>query len=262
MLGTMRWRLAAALGLGLGLAHACADEGFTCDDDEQCTLAGEPGRCVEGGRCAYPNAECPSGLAYPQGAPGGLAGECVPSDAAASDTGGDTTATGEPSTTRSEGTTAGDTEAADGSSSGELLACEDLYEPNDDIGQPSSIPFGAAQGCNISWEGALGDSLDADWFALDTSDGACPPTSELTFVTDLPLQLCVVPRCGDVTQGQAELVSCDAELVPLGTVDACCGLEQVRVIVSCGDSPPSIRLGVAASADSPMCMPYQAGAFL
>lgn len=258
----MRWRLAAALGLGLGLglAHACGEAGFACDHDEQCTLAGVPGRCVAGGRCAYPNEECPSGLAYPQGAPEGLAGECVPGDAVGSDTGGDAATSGEPST--SEGTTAGDTKELDGSTSGEPLACDDVYEPNDDVAQASTIQFGAAQACNARWEGALDDALDADWFRLDTTDGACPTTEVVTFVTDLPLQLCVVPGCDDVTTGRAEILSCDAALVPLPTGQACCGLEQVRVLASCGATPPSIRLGIAASADAHTCMSYQAGAFL
>jgi hypothetical protein len=112
----MRWRLAAGLALGLALGHACSDEGFECDADEQCTLAGEPGRCVEGGRCAYPNPRCPSGLAYPQGAPEDLAGECVPGDAVGSGTGDDGSSSSEP--TEGEGTS-GDGEAVDdGSSTG------------------------------------------------------------------------------------------------------------------------------------------------
>jgi len=99
----MRWRLAAALGLGLGLAHACVDAGFSCTDDAECTLAGEPGRCVAGGRCAYPEPDCPSGWAYPKGAPADVAGECVPPDAVGSGTGDETATTAEP--TVGEGTT-------------------------------------------------------------------------------------------------------------------------------------------------------------
>jgi hypothetical protein len=106
----MRWRLAAGLALGLALAHACSDEGFECDADEQCTLAGEPGQCVEGGRCAYPNPQCPSGLAYPQGAPEGLAGECVPGDALGSGTGDEGSSSSEPG---ADVGTSGDGEALD-----------------------------------------------------------------------------------------------------------------------------------------------------
>jgi len=259
----MRWRLAAGLGLGLGLAHACGDEGFACDDDEQCTLAGTAGRCVDGGRCAYPNPQCPSGLAYPQGAPQGLAGECVPGDAVGSGTGGEATSTTEPGS--SEGSTGRDTEAADdgpsSSSSGDPKLCDDLHEPNDDETQASAIPFGAAQECNTSWDGALEDSLDADWFVLDTSDGACPTAgNELTFVTDPPLQLCALPQCAEAAQ--AEILSCDGEVVPLATGNACCGLGELRMLSLCGDASAGMLLGIAAADGTRTCLPYQAGAFL
>lgn len=255
----MRWRLAAGLGLGLGLAHACGDEGFSCEDDEQCSLAGEAGRCVDGGRCAYPNPQCPSGLAYPQGAPPGLAGECVPGDAVGSDTGGETTATAEPGS--SEGAVGSDTEAADGStsSSGDPSLCEDAHEPNDDEGQASAIPFGAARGCNASWEGALEGPRDADWFVLEKTDDTCSTGSELTFVTDPPLQLCARPQCADVAQ--AEIVSCDGEVVPLASGIACCGLGELHVLSLCGDGSSGMLLGITASDATPTCQPYQAGAF-
>jgi hypothetical protein len=252
----MRWRLAAGLGLGLGLAHACGDEGFACNDDEQCTLSEAPGKCVEGGRCAYPNAQCPSGLAYPQGAPAGLAGECVPSEAVGSSTGGETAMT-----TAEPGSSVSTTEAADGesSSSGGPQSCSDPYEPNDDEMQASTIPFGAAQDCNASWEGTLEGSSDADWFVLDAGDGACPTSTELTFVTDPSLQLCALPRCADVAL--TEIVSCDGEVVPLATGDGCCALGELRVLASCGDASPEMVLGIAAAGDTPECLPYQAGAF-
>jgi hypothetical protein len=259
MLGSMRWRLAAGLGLGLGFTHACGDGGFACDDDEQCTLAGTAGRCVDGGRCAYPNEECASGLAYPQGAPQGLAGECVPSDAVGSGTGGETTASAEPGS--SESSSGRDTEAADDeSSSGDPMLCDDPHEPNDDAMVASAIPFGAAQGCNAMWEGTLEDARDSDWFVLDTSDGACMTGTELTFVTDPPLQLCAVPSCADVTQ--AEILACDGEVLPLATGTACCAFEQLHVLARCGDAPAGMVLGIAAAAASPACLPYQAVAFL
>jgi hypothetical protein len=264
----MRWRLVAGLGLGLclGLAQACGSEGFACDDDEQCTLAGEPGHCVEGGRCAYPNPQCPSGLAYPQGAPEGLAGECVPSDALGSGTGDESTATTGASGS-SEGSSSG-SEAAESESSSEsssetsAVACNDPHEPNDDATQASAIPFGATQACQANWDAALADPLDADWFVLDASDGACATITELTFVTDPPLELCAVPQCSDALE--AEIGSCNGEVVPLATGTACCAVDQLRVLASCGgtDLPPVMRLGVAASTDAPECMPYEAAAFL
>jgi hypothetical protein len=255
----MRWRLAAALGLGLGLAHACGDEGFSCTDDAQCMLAGEPGRCVEGGHCAYPNAQCPTGLAYPQGAPAGLAGECVPSEALDTGTGGEPTTITESGS--SEGTTGPDTGAdLEGSSSDTPPLCADPHEPNDDVMQASAIPFGAAQDCNTSWGSALEGSSDADWFVLDTRDGACPTSTELTFVTDPPLQLCALPWCADVAQ--AEIVSCDGELLRLPSGSACCGVGELRVFSLCGDASFGMMLGIAAADDTPACLPYQAGVFL
>ena len=257
----MRWRLAAGLGLGLGLAHACGDEGFSCDDDEQCSLAGAAGRCVEGGRCAYPNSQCPSGLAYPQGAPQGLAGECVPDDAVGSGTGGEPTATAEPGA--SEGAPGSDAETADGgtgSSGGDPSLCKDAHEPNDDELHASPIPFGAPRGCSASWEGALDDSVDADWFELDATDDACPQSVELTFATDSPLQLCALPRCID--ESEAEIVACDGEVLPLASGIACCGLEQLRVLGFCGGVTPRMVLGIAPADDTAACLPYQAAAFL
>ena len=255
----MRWHLAA--GLGLGLAHACGHEGFACDDDEQCTLAGEPGRCVEGGRCAYPNPQCPSGFAYPQGAPAGLAGECVPNDAVASGTGDESSATSESGT----GAGSSDRDPGDGSSGSSTgpgpMACNDDHEPNDASEQARGIPFGSMRGCQANWEGALDDLLDADWFVLETLDDTCPTSEQLTFVTDPPLELCALPQCIDALA--PEIVSCDGEVVPLSMGNACCAFEQLRVLASCGGTiAPTIRLGVAASTDAPACIPYRAAAFL
>jgi hypothetical protein len=256
-------RLTAALGLGLGLAHACADGGFACNDDEQCSLAGQPGQCVAGGHCAYPNEQCPSGLAYPQGAPDGLAGECVPGDAIGSGTGDEASssgATGEDGATTMRDTEPGDASDGAGSSSGGGPVCEDAHEPNDDEASASPIPFGREQACHATWDGALDDPLDADWFVLDAGDGACWLGDELTFVTIPPLQLCVVPQCMDGIPPQID--ACDGDVLPLATGDACCGLEQLRIIAGCGDLPPTMQLGIAASEDAPACLPYQAAAYL
>lgn len=255
----MRRHLAAGLGLGLlaGLAHACGNEGFACDGDEQCTLAGEPGRCVAGGRCAYPNPQCPSGLAYPEGAPAGLAGECVPDDAVASGTGGEGITTTEQSA--SAGASTG--EPGDGSTSTGPIACTDDYEPNDTPEQASGVPFGGARGCQSNWEAALDDPLDADWFVLEPVDGTCPTNEQLTWVTDPPLELCVLPQCSDALA--PEIVSCDGEVLPLTNGNACCAFEQLRVLARCGGAlPPIMRLGVAASTDAPTCIPYRVATFL
>lgn len=256
MLASMRWRLAAGLGLGLGLAHACGDQGFACSDDAQCTLAGDPGRCVAGGRCAYPEPTCPSGLAYPQGAPTGLAGECVPVDDAASGTDGDTAATAEASA--DESTTPPTTEAtADGSSG--PAACDDEHEPNDDQTQASPIPFGSnGGGCQATWNGSLADPLDADWFVLETTSDTCPVGTGLTILTEPTLELCAVPQCP--SEVAPELTACDGELVELATGQACCGVGQVQVTVSCFGVRPTVAIGIPAAADTLACLPFAATA--
>jgi hypothetical protein len=258
----MRWRLAAGLGLGLALGHACSDQGFECESDEQCSLAGQPGSCVAGGHCAYPEPDCPSGLAYPQGAPDGLAGECVPGEATGSGSEGQTGDTGDTATTStSDGEPPPDLGSSDdgsSSSSGDPLACGDAYEPNDDPASASAISL-TPRDCQANWDAFLDDPRDADWFLLTTTNMTCSLSAELTFVTTPALQLCVVPQCSDGVAGS--VVACDGEIVPLATGPACCGVEQVRVTADCENEPPIMQLGVAAS-DTPACLPYQAAAFL
>ncbi|MEM6993356.1 MAG: hypothetical protein AAF721_22780 [Myxococcota bacterium] len=64
--------------LTLSLLCVCTrTEPYTCESDAECTLSGTPGVCTEEAHCAYPTADCPSGLRYPTGAPEGLAGTCA-----------------------------------------------------------------------------------------------------------------------------------------------------------------------------------------
>jgi hypothetical protein len=66
----MRW---SALGLGIYVA-ACGSPGaFRCTENVDC---GAEGVCVDG-YCAFPDAECPSGLRFGEFAAGALAGTCV-----------------------------------------------------------------------------------------------------------------------------------------------------------------------------------------
>ena len=69
----------------------------------------------------------------------------------------------------------------------------------------------AEQGCLATWDAFIADALDADWFVLDASDGACPLTEELTLVTDTPLELCMVPRCAWLTRTLAVRVPHDGD---------------------------------------------------
>ena len=81
---TLSWMVAGAL---LGVACATTPE-FACAGDADCVLGSTPGICTEGGHCAYPDDDCPSGYSFPAQTPG-MAGECVPGDAATSGTGDD-----------------------------------------------------------------------------------------------------------------------------------------------------------------------------
>lgn len=84
-------------GLGLGVLAGCVRIGlFPCELDSQCVLDGRTGICAEGGWCALPDDDCPSGHRYHvRGVPDELAGECAPPPAAestgTSDTTGETT---------------------------------------------------------------------------------------------------------------------------------------------------------------------------
>lgn len=247
--------LGVVLVLGAILLTACSSPGFSCEQDDQCTLAGEPGLCVAGGRCAYPDPQCPSGLAFPQGASMN-AGECVPSEAVTTDTdaGTQTGTTGEPmgsSTDPSSSTTrADDSEAPPG--------CGDPHEPNDDEEAAAVVAVGDAEGCLTTWDAFLESPLDADWYVLDTRGGACVTSSELTFVTEPPLELCALPRCPDGLP--AVVAACDGSLVELTSGEACCGTQQIRVTMTCNVSEPEVRLGIATSMDTPACLPYEAAA--
>lgn len=55
--------LLVTVGLSLGVAAGCPRLGaYVCGADEDCDRAGEPGRCLADGACAYPDEACASGL--------------------------------------------------------------------------------------------------------------------------------------------------------------------------------------------------------
>lgn len=110
------WRI-ALLAIVAGAA-ACNGQTFACGGDGECALAGEPGVCIAG-NCAYPDEGCASGLRYPAGLGGALAGECVPgegatdTDVATSNGPSSSTSSGPPDVTESssDATSSGTTEA-------------------------------------------------------------------------------------------------------------------------------------------------------
>jgi hypothetical protein len=110
------WRI-ALLAIVAGAA-ACNGETFACAGDGDCALAGEPGMCIAG-NCAYPDEDCASGLRYPAGLGGGLAGQCVPGEGATdSDVGTSNGPSSSSSDSSSDATSSGTTEAIDPSTSG------------------------------------------------------------------------------------------------------------------------------------------------
>ncbi len=65
--------------VALALMAACQPaEAFECSEDSDCRLAGQEGICAPTSRCAYPDADCASGYAYPEGAGPSLGGVCLP----------------------------------------------------------------------------------------------------------------------------------------------------------------------------------------
>lgn len=261
MLPDMMGRLAFAVALGLWLAFACSP-GFTCSDDDQCSLSGEPGVCVAGGHCAYPDADCPSGLAFPKGAADDRAGQCVPGEGGSgSDSGsGSGSGSGDPGSTGPD-PSSGDTgqPPLDGTQDSGGPECLDAYEPNDSQTESALLLFEAERPCLTSWEATLTDSLDEDWFQLDNRAGLCPTAGELTLTTDPPLDLCIVPTCFD--EAVAIVLECDAELVPGRTGDACCGPGAVRIMAACPVGDPIMILSISATADTMECLPYQGATY-
>jgi hypothetical protein len=82
------------LAVGLAVASAlagvtgCVDRaGFACDSDEQCDLAG--GACEPNGYCSFGDPRCGSGRRFGNEAPGGIAGECVGTEAGGDGDAGD-----------------------------------------------------------------------------------------------------------------------------------------------------------------------------
>lgn len=73
---SLRWVLLAVVAGAAG----CVAEGFVCDDDAQCALAGVAGRCEATRACSFPDATCASGRRYGALSSGRLADECVTTD--------------------------------------------------------------------------------------------------------------------------------------------------------------------------------------
>lgn len=222
----------------------CADPGFACGGDEECTLSGTPGVCLAGGRCAYPAPECPSGLAFPAGAPVD-AGQCVPEGEGGS--GGPAgSSTGSSTTSESP-----DGSAEAGSATGSV--CSDEHEPNDDSGSPTPLPF--APTCLTQWEGAIDGPRDVDWFFLEDLERVCG--GSLTVVAE-GVEICAQVLCAPA--GPRDLIECSGEVRPLeGGFDGCCAETSVTLLSECTEAAVSLTVvRLASGSDGLECAPYMA----
>ncbi len=263
-----------AIAVALGLTGACVNSSFECVGDHQCSLAGQPGMCVSGGLCAYPDAECPSGLAFPSGSSSELAGECVPGDPVST---GPSSSTGSvPPTTSASSPTATATSTSSPTASADLDSdtssvdpdlgandtgvpeCEDPFEPNDT--QLDASPLDLERSCQVEWEARIEDIEDVDWYVLNNTD-VCPPTETLTFLTEPALVICVVASCDDGTP--ALLLECFEEEIPLMGQQACCGVGQALINAQCeGNLLPTLEVGIGSERENVECLPYVAGVYL
>lgn len=143
-----------ALAMALAIGIACGSAGaFACDDDSMCTDAGVAGTCQPSGYCSFPDGQCPSHQRYGAHAGEGLAGTCVPVDAAGS--------TGTPSST-SAASTSGSIETGTSDTGSSTTAHVPVRET------------GSTTGVDDSGDGSTGGlPLDPDlvlWLTFDDPD--------------------------------------------------------------------------------------------
>lgn len=147
------WPLAAIAAVMCAWGGCSTPAAFSCEQDTQCLLAGQPGVCHVNGHCAYPDSECASGYRHPEGAPSGLAGQCAQS--------------GQPATTGGSAASSG------GVAEGETAA---------DIGSTSD----GAQSSTAS-SGTVSTGTDDDGASQGSSgELVIPPCGEDTLIIDLP----------------------------------------------------------------------------
>jgi hypothetical protein len=71
------WLAGIVVGASVALGACLRSDTYPCDQDPQCQVADQTGRCVNGW-CAYPDEMCPSGFAFSVHADPGVAEDCVP----------------------------------------------------------------------------------------------------------------------------------------------------------------------------------------
>ena len=168
-----RWLLCA--GLATVVASCYRLGAYTCADDSHCIDGGKRGVCQSVGFCAYPDAECDSGLRYDDLAGDGLAQMCVDLDPPATSTTSSDSSTEDPSSSDS-----GDSGPqptcldADGDGYGDGAAC---IGPDCDDDNPN-----VSDAC--VYVGPEGDddaagTRDAPWLTFARATGALEPGGSL-----------------------------------------------------------------------------------
>lgn len=248
---------------------------FSCDNDDQCTLSGAAGICTAQGQCAYPDAACDSGYAFPAGSSSGRAGECVLGEVAE---GGSTTnavsangsATAVPGTTSTgsgemdatnSSTATGDasvTDSSGGSSSGDdssgsdtSATCRDEVGATPETAQP--IPT-----CTPQIDGVVQDGDDIDVYRLGAEDETCVPATYSALVEGA-IRACIVIACEGMT---TPTVTCGggASAGGLFGLLGCCSDGDLEAQLVCasvdGNGPGEVYVIVDNEAEAAVCEPY------
>jgi hypothetical protein len=115
---------------GLGALGGC-HRTFTCEGDEQCSLAGVAGRCEPEGFCSFADDDCPSGRRFGEHATSSLVETCVDAPAPDASTGEEGSASG-PAPTGSSDEGAGEsTTTSDGGDCPPLADAEPIVVTRD-----------------------------------------------------------------------------------------------------------------------------------
>lgn len=163
-------------GLALAATACLQPRRYACTDDEQCRVGERTGSCmVDLGWCAYPDADCDSGLRYSALASTTLSNHCVPL-AGTSSSGGSSDTTQSSGDTSSSGGSSGSSSTGDASSSSTgipdcertcvsgphgtaacdttgncVLTCEAPWQDCDgELANGCEVPVGVAHQCSIT----------------------------------------------------------------------------------------------------------------
>jgi hypothetical protein len=283
-----RGAIALALSLGLGPAAGCgAAAGFACAGDQECSLAGVAGVCVEStSQCAYPDTRCAAGLSYPAGAGAELAGVCVDDDGLTGsstgagpttgppanptsglepdssgdapvdpETSGTTTmsaTTGPSATSSSGGADDPTTSGGEATTTGAPVCPGDPAEPNDL--PEDAVVFGRPVGCEDTGAAVLDGLGDSDWFQYPV--GSCFG-SGLTLTIAPAGELVACAYYDGCTGGAGLLCPPGAFLDTVAGVDGCCSdAGDFTMAASCAEPTAAVYLNFREGVTE--CVEYEA----